>query len=233
MLRALPLRRLFRYLGFGCTSLASAAVLAAIYYHLPAIRQDLGDARSSRGDGLSPAQLEPATRKVRGEIARLRQENDGLRNRLASRVPKDPYIVVDTHTNHLFVMQGEEVLRQAVCSTGSGKRLVSPDGRVWEFHTPKGRLKVRKKEELPVWSKPDWAFIEEGEKPPPPGSPERFEEAVLGEYALDLGDSYKIHGTIYKRTLGQKVTHGCVRLDDADLEYVYGISRLGTQVYLF
>jgi L,D-transpeptidase YbiS len=233
MQRAVPIGPLFRYTGTTLAVLALAGLLSAVYYFLPAIRIDLSDPRSDRGDHLKPPQFQQAARQVQADISRLRGENHRLRQVLAARVPKDPYIVVDTHTNKLFVLQGDQILRQAVCSTGSGKRLVSPDGRVWVFHTPKGRLKVRKKEELPIWSKPDWAFIEEGEKPPPAGSPERYEEAVLGEYALDLGDSYKIHGTIYKRTLGQKVTHGCVRLDDADLEFVYNISRLGTQVYLF
>jgi len=84
-----------------------------------------------------------------------------------------------------------------------------------------------------VWKKPDWAFVEEGERIPGPNAPERFEEGVMGEYALDFGRGYKIHGTPYKRTLGMYVSHGCVRLDDEDLEFVYNRSPIGTEIYIF
>ena len=50
---------------------------------------------------------------------------------------------------------------------------------------------------------------------------------------MDLGDSYMIHGTIYKRFLGMPVTHGCVRLNDEDLEVVYNTVSVGSKVYIF
>jgi L,D-transpeptidase YbiS len=55
----------------------------------------------------------------------------------------------------------------------------------------------------------------------------------LGAYAMDLGDGYLIHGTLYQRALGLSITHGCVRLGDADLETVYRKVRVGTPVYIF
>jgi L,D-transpeptidase ErfK/SrfK len=55
----------------------------------------------------------------------------------------------------------------------------------------------------------------------------------LGDYALAIGDGYLIHGTIYKRFLGMPVTHGCVRLNDEDLEVIYNTLNIGSKVYIF
>ena len=87
--------------------------------------------------------------------------------------------------------------------------------------------------ERPVWVKPDWAFIEEGEPVPAPNSPDRYEQGVLGSYGLYLGQGYLIHGTLFQRFLGQNVTHGCVRVGDEDLEKVWNLTRIGTAVYIF
>jgi hypothetical protein len=61
---------------------------------------------------------------------------------------------------------------------------------------------------------PDWAFIEEEDLLR--NWSDRIDKASLGDYALYLGDGYMIHGTLYQRYLG-RVTHGCIRLGDADL----------------
>jgi lipoprotein-anchoring transpeptidase ErfK/SrfK len=56
---------------------------------------------------------------------------------------------------------------------------------------------------------------------------------VLGDYALSLGDGYLIHGTLYKRLLGMPVTHGCIRLNDDDLEKVYRTLDYNSKVIIF
>jgi L,D-transpeptidase YbiS len=55
----------------------------------------------------------------------------------------------------------------------------------------------------------------------------------LGEFALSLGDGYLIHGTLFQSLLGQPVTHGCIRLADEDLEYVWRTVAVGDRVYLY
>lgn len=182
--------------------------------------------------GLDSLQVAERIGRLQSEVALLRAENQRLQKAAEMRLPRGPYIVVDTHTNTLLVRDGQHILRQAICSTGSGSELVVGRRR-WVFETPKGQFKVLGKQYLPVWVKPDWAFYEEGKKPPPPGSPLRFQQAVLGEYALGFGDGYMIHGTLYKRLLGQKITHGCIRLDDEDLRFVYDTARIGTPIHIF
>ena len=84
-----------------------------------------------------------------------------------------------------------------------------------------------------MWIKPDWAFIEEGGTPPPIGHPDRRDTVSLGDYALYLGDGYLIHGTLFQTTLGRRVTHGCIRLGDEDLAWVYQNVPIGAPVWLF
>jgi len=152
--------------------------------------------------------------------------------RLAALRPTGRYIVIDSHRNLLSVFDGNTLLREAVCSTGSGTVLVHPSGkRTWTFDTPLGERRVIRKVRDPVWSKPDWAFIEEGFQPPT--DPDlRIDRVSLGDYALYLGDGYIIHGTLFQTLLGQGVTHGCVRLGDKDLEYVYRTIPVGARVFL-
>ena len=120
-----------------------------------------------------------------------------------------------------------------MCSAGSGSILKEPNGkRTWVFDSPQGQFKVISILKNPVWRKPDWAFIEEGE-PIPKNVNDRFEYGTLGEYGLYFGDGFLIHGTLYERLLGRNVTHGCIRLGKKDLRELVQATRLGTQIYIF
>jgi len=143
------------------------------------------------------------------------------------------YVVIDTHTNRLYWRTADRVLHTALCSTGSGAELSdSLTGRHWRFETPKGIFTVDEKLRDPWWRRPDWAFIEEGD-PIPEEARDRLDPNAMGDYAIGFGDGYFIHGTLYARLLGVAVTHGCVRLGDADLELLYSQVRTGTPVIIF
>jgi hypothetical protein len=68
---------------------------------------------------------------------------------------------------------------------------------------------------------------------PPLGTLERQVEDELGRYKLDLGDAYLIHGTPHKDSIGEAVTHGCIRVGDEELEFVYRYVPVGTPVYIY
>jgi len=171
-------------------------------------------------------------RALEKKLAQEEARSKKLLAKVARFSPKGTYIVVDTGANKLYLMDGERIVRAASCSTGSGSRLVDIAGkRVWVFNTPRGEFDVLRKIVKPVWTKPDWAFIEEGE-PIPARFADRLDPNVLGKYALALPDGYLIHGSIYKRTIGMSVTHGCIRLADEDLEAVYMAAQVGTKVYI-
>lgn len=53
----------------------------------------------------------------------------------------------------------------------------------------------------------------------------------LGVRALYLGNTlYRIHGTDAPWTVGQNVTHGCIRLYNSDVIDLYNRTRIGTKV---
>jgi L,D-transpeptidase YbiS len=132
------------------------------------------------------------------------------------------------------VYRDGKLLKDAVVSTGKGSVLRDPrNGRQWVFDTPTGERTVQRKVKDPIWAKPDWAFIEDGYTPPPAGSSDRFDDFSLGKYGLYMGDGYIIHGTIFQTLLGQRVTHGCIRVGDKDLEWIYKEVPLGAKVYLY
>jgi len=118
---------------------------------------------------------------------------------------------------------------------GKGGILIdTKTGRKWEFVTPRGIFTIISKTINPIWCKPDWAFIEEKKPIPLPGAPERNVLGELGQYALDLGFGYKIHGTLNEDMLGRPVSHGCIRLGAADLEYIFKRAKINkTPVYVY
>ncbi len=170
---------------------------------------------------------------IRQQMLQLEKRLSALKKKYNSLLPREPYLIVDTSENRITLMSKNKVQHQGICSTGSYVLLKATDNRQWIFKTPRGMYRVLGKVEYPVWRMPDWAFIEEGRPVPPPNSPERYEEGVLGQYAMSFGDGYLIHGTLYKRFLGMPVTHGCVRLDDEDLRTVYHAMHLGSKVFIY
>jgi lipoprotein-anchoring transpeptidase ErfK/SrfK len=162
------------------------------------------------------------------------KELSQLERKLASYLPRGIYIVVDTVDNRLRVLRGNDVLREAKCSAGTGSVMEDPKtGKRWIFDSPRGIRRVKEKKKDPVWTKPEWALVEEGLDPSKTSWSDRIDKDTLGDYALYLGDGYMIHGTLYQRYLGLNVTHGCIRLGDADLEYVYQTTPVGSSVYMY
>lgn len=173
--------------------------------------------------------------RLKGDITRLQNGLYQLDKKMMRFRPRKDFVVVDTAHNHLWLRRGKKVLRESTCSTGNGKILRDPaGGRSWIFSTPRGEFHVTNRLENPLWRKPDWAFIEDGEPVPTrKDAVERFEEGALGEYALAFGHGYLIHGTLYTRLLGKSVTHGCIRLGPRDLKAVYDHAPLKTKIFIF
>ena len=68
---------------------------------------------------------------------------------------------------------------------------------------------------------------------PPLGTQNRKVEGELGKYRLILGDGFLLHGTPYKNSIGLAATHGCVRLRDEDIEWLYEHVPVGTKVFIY
>jgi hypothetical protein len=162
----LPLpRRTVRFLGHGGGVayyliggvLALTAVSSALFAHVFGLKlrrdvarlvlEDQGDILEGLQWGL--AATGQATQEARQGAVR----------------PDQPYLVVSTGERRLWYKKGDDVLFTTEVATGSGKSLVKESGGdVWLFETPRGRLSVIGKEESPVWSPPDWHYVEQARK---------------------------------------------------------------------
>ena len=167
------------------------------------------------------------------QIALLTRDNQRLSKKYSSYTSGQSYIVINTTDNRFYLFRNKKLIREGFCSSGSYTMLKTETEKKWIFKTPKGKYWIQGKITSPVWRKPDWAFVEEGLPVPPENHPSRWEYGVLGDYAMSIGDGYLIHGTLYKRFLGMPVTHGCVRLNDEDLEAIYNTLSIGSKVYIF
>jgi L,D-transpeptidase YbiS len=205
-----------RRAGISLAALAAAAAIAAA----PGCRD-----RESSGD--------PVSAGAPSDVKQLKKEMTAMRASLAKMAPAKAYIVVDTHSNRIYLRTADKIMLDAKCSTGSGGEYVDEaSGRHWIFETPHGIFKINSKIKSPWWRKPDWAFLEEGETIPK-DEKERYDPEMMGDYAMGFGNGYFIHGTIYERLLGINVTHGCVRVGSEDLKVIFDAVPNGTAVFIF
>jgi len=125
-------------------------------------------------------------------------------------------ILVDKSQNLLFLKSNGEIIKTYIVSTG--KDNITPIGI---FKTNQNKLKN------PTWHKTG-AII-------PPDSPDN----ILGSRWMGISgiDSdgveiigYGIHGTTKPEELGQQVTLGCVRMENKDIEELFDIIPVGTEV---
>ena len=103
--------------------------------------------------------------------------------------------------------------------------LVIRGGRVGILYRKSGRFAPLPPDEHIVFN--DTLYI------PPYVTQNRHIEGELGRYALDLGDGYLIHGTADPKSIGRAVTHGCIRLGDEDIEWMYRNVPMGTAVHIY
>ena len=181
------------------------------------------------GVSLSAQQPQPVEQRCHWWQFRCNEQVEGL-------PPEAPrvgtVVTVDVARNRLYLFKDGELVDQSLAATGSEK-VLKAGRRIWLFRTPHGHLKVLRKIKDPVWTKPDWAFVEAGEPVPPLNSPKRQVRGHLGEHALDLGDGIMIHGTDEYDSIGRKVSHGCIRLPNDALKTLYRSVAVGTDVYIF
>lgn len=163
--------------------------------------------------------------KINKDLVALEKKVDKLTN-------QGPYLIVNTTENKFYLYADNKLIRQGICSTGKNEVLIYGKKKTF-FKSPRGVHKVLSKQANPVWARPDWDFVENGEPIPPPGDPSRFDSNTLGPYKLALGDGYMVHGTIWKRMMGQSVTHGCIRMLDDDITAIYNTLPVGSKVIIY
>jgi len=97
---------------------------------------------------------------------------------------------------------------------------VFPIGIGSDSSTPYGTFKVLDKQRDPTYYGPN-GVIEHDDLQNP-----------LGEYWIDLGDSYGIHGTIDESSIGKTASQGCIRMKNSDIEDVFDLLTVGSEVLI-
>jgi len=228
--------KMFSHLAVRITFIIAGVILLLAFlfsvpvFIAPALQHAWGTSRAECRADSSLLQ----DKGIKKQLAATKSDISRLEKKLAGFVPTTTYIVINTTDNRFSLYKSRKLIREGFCSSGSYTLLKTEDGeKEWIFKTPRGRLSIQGKITNPVWRRPDWAFVEEGLPIPSAGDPSRYEYGVLGDYAMSIGDGYLIHGTLYKRFLGMPVTHGCIRLNDEDLEIVYNALSIGSKVYIY
>ncbi len=96
-----------------------------------------------------------------------------------------------------------------------------------KYPTPTGKFHIYFKETDPVW-KPtaEWAGEQKGVAVQPgPDNP-------LGGYWMEMADGIGIHATPFEGSLGESVSHGCIRMSEWGASQVYNAVKVGTPVYI-
>ncbi len=116
-------------------------------------------------------------------------------------------IFVDKSQNALILKTDEELFKTYIVSTGTNNC------------TPAGNFKIVNKLENPTWFKAGTVV--------PSGSPDN----ILGTRWLGINlAGYGIHGTTEPQNLGRQVTQGCVRMRNSEVEELYIIVPVGSEV---
>ncbi|MDP3722342.1 MAG: L,D-transpeptidase family protein [Candidatus Omnitrophota bacterium] len=116
-------------------------------------------------------------------------------------------VVVDKSQNQLLLTADNRFFKNYSVATGK------------DNSTPVGTFKIINKLANPVWYKEN-AVV-------PPDSPEN----ILGARWMGIDKpGYGIHGSVDPDAMGQQVTAGCVRMANQDVEELFDIVPLGTEV---
>ena len=154
------------------------------------------------------------SRRFKTTVALIRRANnlksDLIKPNMELKVSKADFsLAVDKSQNILNLKANEEILKTYPISTGSNNS------------TPIGVFTITDKLTDPVWYTTG-AVVS-------PDSPEN----ILGTRWMGISkEGYGIHGTTDPDTIGRQITQGCVRMYNSDVEELFDILPVGTEVVI-
>ena len=154
---------------------------------------------------------------------------------LSGKGAKGKETLVQANAKKAIAPPAPVVVPEAVVSSAEIITYPVSMGRM-DWRTPIGKTSVVRKQKDPSWTPPASIKREHAAKgdplpdvvPPGPNNP-------LGKYAMSLGVSgYLIHGTDAPKSdgIGMRVTHGCMRMYNEDIEKLFPLIPVGAPVYL-
>jgi lipoprotein-anchoring transpeptidase ErfK/SrfK len=126
-------------------------------------------------------------------------------------------IVINRALNHLYLYAGNKLQRTFAVATGQSS-----------YPTPRGTWHIVVKYRNPWWYPPlndTWA---RGLKPVPPGPSNPLGTRWMGLDSPGVG----IHGTNNPASIGYSASHGCVRMQVRDSEWLFEHVDIGTTVFV-
>jgi lipoprotein-anchoring transpeptidase ErfK/SrfK len=140
-----------------------------------------------------------------------------LRTLAAPAAKATPIIVIHRGLNRLVLFNGTRYVRSFPVATGQAI-----------YPTPLGHFQIVVKELNPWWYPPTQDAWAKGLKPVPPGPGNPLGTRWMGLSAPGVG----IHGTDEPWSIGHSESHGCIRMQVPNAEWLYSRVRVGTQVFI-
>jgi len=137
---------------------------------------------------------------------------------------------VDFEVGTIYLNLGEKRLYYPVKDDNDNILVISiPIGiGTDENQSPIGEFRISEKRKNPSWYVPESIRKENPDLPKvfPPGP-----DNPLGTRAMRLGrTSFLMHGTSKRFGIGMRVSHGCIRMYNKDVEKLFEIVKIGTKV---
>jgi len=126
-------------------------------------------------------------------------------------------IVINRELNRLYLFAGTKLWRTFPVATGQAI-----------YPTPAGRWHIVVKWKDPWWYPPTQDAWAKGLKPVPPGPGNPLGTRWMGLDAPGVG----IHGTDEPASIGYSASHGCIRMQVPDAEWLFDHVDIGTTVYI-
>jgi lipoprotein-anchoring transpeptidase ErfK/SrfK len=128
-----------------------------------------------------------------------------------------PVVLINRETNRLLLFHGNELWRMFPIATGQAI-----------YPTPAGRFDIVVKWVNPWWYPPTSSAWAQGLQPVPPGPNNPLGTRWMGLSAPGIG----IHGTDAPSSIGYSASHGCIRMQVADSEWLFTHVEIGTTVFI-
>jgi lipoprotein-anchoring transpeptidase ErfK/SrfK len=129
-----------------------------------------------------------------------------------------PVILIDRSKNRLSLFHGDNALWR-VFPVATGQAI---------YPTPAGRFNIVVKQVNPWWYPPTYDSWAQGLSPVPPGPNNPLGTRWMGLSAPGVG----IHGTDAPSSIGWNASHGCIRMQVPDAEWLFVHVKIGTTVFI-
>ena len=126
-------------------------------------------------------------------------------------------ITINRSTNRLTLYDDGKLYRTFPVATGQAI-----------YPTPRGTFHIVVKYRNPWWYPPTSSSWAQGLKPVPPGPSNPLGTRWMGISAPGVG----IHGTDAPASIGYSASHGCVRMQVPDAEWLFDHVDIGTTVHI-